>query len=290
MAHNKTPIDPRGLAALADNLRGAATDVTRLGGRMSLAERGDVAFPCADLLRRLADHLEQPSPLPLLEERLNRRLGRDTGAVDAPPGYRPDAKGRLIPDALVREEDQLEDQTVRRILAYGTDLADQIARFRSHTYDDVALLLDRLAEKYGGGRRPGRRGNYSITSYDGRLRVVVQVQERQTFGPELQIARQLIDACILEWSEGSRDEIRALVQHAFQPDAEGRLNREAIFRLRRIDITDDRWKRAVQAIDDSVRVTGTKSYIRLYLRQRNDAPWQTVPIDIASDWKEDPAS
>ena len=279
--------DNRGLAAIAAELRNAAAVVATLGGRHSLDKRRQVASEAAAALGRLARGCERPSALPVLLDRLDLRMSESgKAAVEVLAGYRPDAKGRLVPDRLVKAEDLLEDQTVRRILAYGVDLADQIARFRAHSYDDVASLLDILAEQYGGGRRPGRRGNYSILSYDGRCRVVVQVQDRQTFGPELQAARELIDECIAEWSEGSRDEIRALVQHAFQPDQEGRVNREAVFRLRRLDIDDERWRQATRAIDDSIRITGTRTYLRLYIRATTEAPWRAVPIDIASDWQD----
>ena len=284
MTTSTETLDERGVAALADDLRAVAVQVAALARRGPAAARAETATTAAATLRRLADACEQPSALPLLLERLDHRLGASPAPI--PVGYRPDAKGRLVPETLVRPEDALEDQTTRRILAFGLDLADQVARFRSHTHADVAALLDLFAEKYGGGRRPGRKGNYSLVSYDGRLKVVVQVQDRQVFGPELQIARQLIDELIAEWSEGSRAEIRALVQHAFQPDAEGRVNREAVFRLRRLEIDDDRWRQATRAIDDSIRVAGSKTYLRLYFRPNADAKWQPVPIDIASDWQD----
>ena len=284
-----TTLDPIAAAALATELREVADAVETLGGRRGLEARRTTARTAAATLRRLADGSEQDRALPVLLARLDRRLTgtAPTGAA-GPDGYRADAKGRLVPERLVRPADLLEDQTARRILAYGVDLADQIARFRAHSYADVGALLERLADEYGGGRRPGRRGNYSIASYDGRIRVVIQVADRQTFGPELQVARGLIDACIAEWAEGARDEIRALVQHAFQPDQEGRVNREAVFRVRRLAIDDDRWRQAQRAIDDSIRIAGTRVYLRLYLRPSPDAPWHAVPIDLASTWQ-DPA-
>ena len=278
-------VDPRAAAAMAAELRGLADEVETLGRRRGLEERRKTSDAAAGALRRLADGCTRERALPVLLDRLDQRLdaGRPDGtALDMPEGYRPDGKGRLVPLRLVRPEDDLEDQTVRRIAAYGVDLHDQIKRYREHCFDDVGQLLELLAAEYGGGRRPGRRGNYSITSYDGRCRVVIQVQDQLTFGPELQAARRLIDECIVEWAAGARDEIRALVQHAFQPDQEGNVNREAVFRLRRLDIDDDRWREARRAIGDSIRMAGSRTYLRLYVRSTPDAPWQPVPIDIAS--------
>ncbi len=238
----------------------------------------------------MATEARQPHDVDALLGRLDRRLEIESRtdsaspAIDPPAGYRADAKGRLVPERLVRPQDDLEDQTVRRILAFGVDLADQISRFRQHTHADVAAMLGVLAEEYGGGRRPGRRGNYSLTSYDGRLKVLIQVQDQITFGPELQAARTIIDGCIEEWAAGANAQIRALVQHAFAPDKQGQVSREAVLRLRRLDIDDERWRQARRAIDDSLRVTGTRVYLRLYLRGSNEGRWRAVPIDIAAAW------
>ena len=204
--------------------------------------------------------------------------------VTPPEGYVPDAKGRLVPKGLVRPEDLLEDQAVRTILAYGLDLADQIARFRAHTFADLGELMDILAEKYG-RTRGGRKGNCTFTSYDGRFRVVVQVQDSLTFGPQLHVAKQLVDECLDDWTCTSRDEIKVLVQHAFETDKEGLVNRVAVFRLLRIEIDDPRWRQAQNAIRDSIRTAGSKTYVRLYYRRGHEHPWRAVPIDIAADWQ-----
>ena len=54
------------------------------------------------------------------------------------------------------------------------------------------------------------------------------------------------------------------------------------FTLLRLDIADDRWQRGMQAIRDAIRVTGSKSYIRFWMRDSFDAPRQAVTIDLAS--------
>ena len=104
------------------------------------------------------------------------------------------------------------------------------------------------------------------------------------FGAELQVARRIVDECIREWADGSRDEVIALLQGAFEPDKAGEISRESVFRIRRIEIDDPRWRQVQQAIDDAVRVVGTKAYLRLYFRGDVDGAWKQVPIDIASDW------
>lgn len=205
----------------------------------------------------------------------------ETATPAIPAGYFQDAKGRLVPEHLVKPEHKLEDQMVRKILGYADELSAQIARFKGHTFDDVGAFLALLAEKYQASRG-GSKGNMTFTSFDGTLKVQVQVADAITFGPELQIAKDLVDECIAEWAEGSRAEIRALVEHAFRTDKEGLVNREAIFALRRIDIADERWQRAMAAITDSIRVAGSKTYVRFYRRADAQGRWQAIPIDLAA--------
>ena len=219
-----------------------------------------------------------------LETLLAALDARMPAAVTPPAGYITDAKGRLVPESLVRPEDTLEDQAVRTIVAYGLDLADQIARFRAHTFADLGELMDIIAEKYGRARG-GRKGNCTFTSYDGRFRVVVQVQDNLTFGPQLHVAKELVDACVAEWTCSSRAEVKALIQHAFETDKEGLVNRVAVFRLLRIEIDDPRWKQAQDAIRDSIRTVGSKTYVRLYARPTPEEGWRAIPIDIAADWQ-----
>ena len=221
-----------------------------------------------------------------LIERLNLRIEeRRIDDVTVPEGWMEDAKGRLVREPMVPATKRLEDDTVRRILAYGLDLADQIARFRAHSFDDLSTFQDLLAEKYQAPKRGGVKGNVTFTTFDGRGKVVIQSQDQMAFGPELQHARDLVMQCLADWSSDARDEIRTIVQHAFQVDKEGRVNREAIFQLRRLSIDDDRWRRAQAAISDSINIVGSKVYMRLYWRPTPEDRWQPIPIDIAADWQ-----
>ncbi|MFM2042091.1 MAG: hypothetical protein RLY86_667 [Pseudomonadota bacterium] len=201
--------------------------------------------------------------------------------IPVPPGYMKDAKGRLVPDSLVKPADKLMDQTVRSLIGHAEALSARIGRFKGHCFDDVNALLALLAEQYG-ETRGGAKGNVSLTSFDGCLKVQVAVSDRIAFGPELQIAKSLVDQCIISWSEGARAEICALVDGAFQVDKEGTVNREALLRLRRLDIRDETWTKAMEALTDSIRVEGSKTYMRFYRRVTPEDAWSPISIDLAA--------
>ncbi|MBP2233098.1 hypothetical protein J2847_006433 [Azospirillum agricola] len=198
-----------------------------------------------------------------------------------PPAYYEDAKGRMIPARLVKATDLLEDQLVRELLERAESLAATLAAFKAGVFNDVGAFLAILADQYD-AKRGGKKGNLTFTSFDGKLKVQVAVADHLTFGPELQVAKQLIDECIGEWGKDANDNIRVLVDHAFRVDKEGQVSRESVFALRRVSIADARWARAMEAIADSIRVAGTKTYVRFYHRDTPESSWRSVTLDLAN--------
>lgn len=190
------------------------------------------------------------------------------------------AKGGLDPIGNVKDQYKLEDQTVRKCIEFALNLNAQLSRFRGHTAADLSALDALLGEKYN-VTIGGKKGNRTYQTYDGLMKIQVQVSDLITFGPELQIAKQLIDACLTEWSADSRPEIQSIVTRAFNTEKEGQVNRADVFMLLKLEIEDTRWKKAMEAIRDAIRVTGSKEYVRFYKRDSLEADWQAITIDLA---------
>lgn len=191
------------------------------------------------------------------------------------------ADGGLIPDAAVKAADKLQDELVRKVVDAALPLSALVAKFRADTFDEVDQFVALLEQEYG-ARRGGSKGNLTLISFDGTLKVTVQVSDNIVFGPELQVAKNLVDECLREWSAGSRTEIQAIINRAFDVDSQGRINRGDLLGLLRLEIEDARWKEAMAAIKDSIRVVGSKRYVRLYQRAGAEAPWQAITIDVAA--------
>lgn len=194
--------------------------------------------------------------------------------------YMTDAKGAFVPLSLVKPQHKLEDETVRKIIDYAINLNAQIARFRGHTMTDLGGLDALIAQEYG-AKIGGAKGNRTYQTIDGLMKVQVQVADQIDFGAELQVAKTIIDECLTEWSADSRAEIQSIITRAFNTDQEGKINRAEIFMLMRHQIDDPRWQRAMDAIRDAMRVTGSKEYVRFYTRAKITDAWQAVTIDLA---------
>ncbi len=191
-----------------------------------------------------------------------------------------DAQGRFQPISTIKAQDMLMDEVVRRIIGYAMPLSDQVSRFKAHTFDDISGFEAILAQEYG-GKVGGAKGNKTLMSFDGLFKVTVQVADNIAFGPELQVAKGLVDECLNEWAADARDELKAIVTRAFNTDKEGQINRAEIFMLLRLEITDPRWQQAMRAIRDAMRIVGSKTYVRCYRRPTFDAGWEAVTIDLA---------
>jgi hypothetical protein len=190
------------------------------------------------------------------------------------------AKGHLIPESTVKPVDKLRDELTRTIVAKAKGVQAAMREFRANTLGDIQAFADISAEKYG-AKRGGNKGNISLLSFDGRYKVQVQISEHMAFSEQLQAAKSLIDECLTEWAQDSREEIRAIINQAFDVDKEGRVNTGAILGLRKLDITDGRWRKAMEAIADSLQVVGSKKLLRVYERQE-DGSYEPIPLDLAA--------
>lgn len=198
-----------------------------------------------------------------------------------PPGYMQDAQGRLVPEGMVKEIDKLRDQTVQKIVESARIVNDILRGFKTTAFSDIAAFVSTSAEQYG-VQLGGEKGNVALYSFDGRFKVVRQVQETIKFDERLKAAKALIDECITEWAAGARDEIKVLVNDAFKVDKEGDVSTNRVLGLRRLNIKDEKWQRAMTAIGDALSVVGSRSYVRVYERVGDTDQYKAVSLDVAS--------
>ena len=196
-----------------------------------------------------------------------------------PEGYMEDSQGRLVPVAMVKDIDKIRDELVRRMVVKAREVRAMLQVFKAEAFDDIEQFVALSASEYdteiGGGK-----GNITLMSYDGRFRVIRAVAETFIFDERLQVAKELIDQCLNEWTASSGPELKALVNDAFQVDRQGNVNAKRILSLRKFNIEDPRWQRAMAAIGDSLTVAGSREYVRVYERVDGDR-WEQIPLDVA---------
>ncbi|PHM47115.1 DUF3164 family protein [Xenorhabdus miraniensis] len=198
----------------------------------------------------------------------------------APEGYWVDAKGILTPVDIIKEIDLERDSLVGEIVKQAVRVNEALDELKSRAFADIQAFIDLSAEKYG-ATPGGKKGNVTLYSYDGRYKVQRAMQDRIAFDERLQAAKALIDACLADWTKGARPEIQTLINQAFITDKEGEINAGRVLALRRLNIDDERWNKAMMAIGEALQVVGSKSYLRVYERIGDSDQYQPIALDIA---------
>ena len=199
---------------------------------------------------------------------------------ETPYGFMVNGAGHLVPQALISEIDKTRHELVKEIVAKAQDLRTIMADFKADTFSDIQAFVELSAEKYG-VKLGGVKGNVTLCSFDGQYQIKLAQADVKVFDERLQAAKELVSACIHKWTEGSRVEIVALVEHAFQTDKEGNINQARIYSLMQLAIEDAQWQEAMRALKESMQVVSSRSYIRIY--QRNEAgKYEQLSLDLAA--------
>ncbi len=202
------------------------------------------------------------------------------GTNAIPAGYRQDHQGRLVPENLIKPIDLARDELVAEIIGQALPLQGMLAQLKKKTIGDIKAFVALSAEQYG-AKVGGKKGNVQLLSFDGRYKVMLKQHEHITFDERIEAAKALIDNCLARWTEGSRPEIKALVERAFRTNRKGQLRTAEVLGLKDLAIEDDQWQQAMAALMDSITVAGSTAYINLYERVGDTDQWRHISLDLA---------
>ena len=195
-----------------------------------------------------------------------------------PEGYMENGLGHLVPVANVAELDKLRDDLVRRLVNYAEETGRMVATMRESTAAEVAAFCELSAQEFG-AEIGGEKGNVTLTSYDGSMKVVRARSDEITFTEAVRVTRELCFRCIEKWSEGANANLAVCVRRSFETDKNGHLSAAKILSLRSYEIRDDPdWDAAMRALDGAIQVIGSRQYVRFY-RRGPDGKYAQVGVD-----------
>jgi len=204
--------------------------------------------------------------------------GVENNVVD---GYLENKNGHLVPRHMVSDLDSARDDLVHDIAKRWIETQAMLRELKQWAMDSLAAFCELSAEQYGIAME-GKKGNFTVLSFNGRYKVQMQIHEFIAFDERAQVAKRGIDVCVKEWMKGSDINIKAIVDAAFDTDARGNMSTARILGLRRLKIDDERWMNAMAALSDCMTVVGSKSYIRVYERVGDDNKMVAISLDIAT--------
>ena len=170
-----------------------------------------------------------------------------------------------MPVKAIRPADIIRHEFVQSAIAKAKEQSKALAEFKKQQMSEFDAFIALLAQEYA-VELGGTKGNVTLRSFDHKQKVTLQVQESIELGPELLVAKELIDECLNEWSEGANENLKLIIEQTFATDKKGKVSVQKVLGLRRLKITDDsgKWQRAMDIIADSILVMDSTRFIRFY--------------------------
>jgi hypothetical protein len=192
-----------------------------------------------------------------------------------------DNRGNAVPVRYVSKADKERDKLVKKLFAKAEKLNKTLADFRVECMAGIESYVA-WAAKESDVKIGGVRGNVTLTSFDGALKVTRMRQDSIEFDERLQVAQELIREYIAEKAAGLDADLHALIDDAFD-GANGRLNAARVLGLLKIQIKAAKWQKAMDLIRESIRVASTREYARFYRRPGGpESEYKLLPLDIAA--------
>jgi Protein of unknown function (DUF3164). len=200
-----------------------------------------------------------------------------------------DSKGRPVPEEYIRPEDKKRDKLVESIIKKVQKLSDRLASEKADIVGSIEKYLKELAKD--NKVREGWKGNILLYNFSQNLCIERRIDETISFDERLQMVKTTIDKWINDKLKDTDPTLSKVIAQAFSVDKQGRINTAMLLKLKRIDIQDHEWKKAMQLLDDSIFVKSSKMALR-FRSKNTDVPeggWNEISLnfnDIQVDAKE----
>jgi uncharacterized protein (DUF1778 family) len=191
--------------------------------------------------------------------------------------YMQDSRGRLVPAANVPELDKLRDELTCELVREADEMSRAVSKFMAAATAKLDSFRELSAQDHGAAVG-GKRGGFSIQSYDGQMRVIYDVDAVITFNEKVGLAHETVLRLVDQWAAAAGEanaKLASLVRSAFEVDKNGHLSVARILQLRRVKIDDAEWAKAMEALDDGIETNQTKLYVRFY-RKNSQGAWEQI--------------
>lgn len=198
-----------------------------------------------------------------------------------PEGMIRNRKGGFDPISQVKDIDLQRHELVGELADEAKELNKRIAQFKRKLADSIETHVQLCGEKYG-ITLGGTKGNVTLTNYDQTERIIRSISETIDLDERMVVAQELMTQYANTLSQTTQnEEVKALINWAFQADRKGKLNTNRILELRKLKITHETWQRAMDALNESLFVAGSKTYYRVYQRPTPEDEYKQISLEMS---------
>ena len=207
-------------------------------------------------------------------------LRTDQTAAPVPEGYFLNARGAVVPERYRSDKDDIRDQVVADLVGRCEAISAELSDAKARIFADLVAHVQLVAETWGVAL-DGRRGNVVLIDTTGTRRIERVVRPRMRVGPEVLAAEALVGELLDALTADADPTLRALVRAMFRRDDTGSISPSRLLEFVRLDLPDERWKRAQEAVRHALESDGESVYFRAYTRTDSTQPWRQVVLDFS---------
>lgn len=197
-------------------------------------------------------------------------------------GFWINARGEAVHPDNVKISDKIKDELLEKLMNEAMLVQKDLKEFKDNANEQIENYYELLLQEYDvDAKGRSKKGNLNLENFSSTYKIQIAMSECLSFDEKLNIAKAKIDEYLNDVTKDSPAEIRTLITKAFEVDKKGNIDSKKIFALKSYEISDERWIKAMNIIDESKQVSHIKPYIRFYARKSTEEPWNNVKLDLA---------
>ncbi|WP_437918418.1 DUF3164 family protein [Sphingobacterium sp. LRF_L2] len=174
--------------------------------------------------------------------------------------------------------ESLRDSSIVEMVSYAIQLKDQIAGFKTTSFEKIDTLYKILQEH--SSRHANGKGSVTLETADNRYKVQFKRQDHTKFDERAtQAEAHILDFLTAEFPEGSNTSklVRSLLERK-----KGALDKNLVLKLigMRNDFDNENWRKGIELLQESIVPDSTKFYAQFSVKDDNDE-WQPIVLDFA---------
>lgn len=194
--------------------------------------------------------------------------------------------GASYPESIIDRQIVKTDRLVRKQIAQAEKLSALVKAFNESISSEVVDHLEQTAEDH----HQSWKGNTVLKTFDGTMQIEVDIQMQTSYDERLQVAAEIIrkwlDSKLAELTEPAARklilQVSQIAKTALRIDHKGNVDRAKLIQLKKFEFANEpEWLEAMQLIDQSERITGSKRYIRFKKANPETGKLEAITVDFS---------
>lgn len=204
-----------------------------------------------------------------------------TDEFQIPPGYTMRANGDLVKLENLTDLEREEDALVNTIFPRAKALHDEMAEFKFTAMHLIEETIKRCVEEHGIKKFTKIKGNVQFVSVNGKYKIQRAVDDRIEHDSSIEVAIQKFALYSDVLKEQAGPDAVKFIDIATTAK-NGKYSTSRLIDLLNKDIDHPLYVGAKAALMQSLFISGSKAYLRFYIRNINDDSWVAMPLQFSS--------